>query len=237
MASKTTALKFVRFPHTPHISWLGEGIPRDDKVLPPAEATALLAHDVVVEEKLDGANLGISVSPEGMIRTQNRGQYLVEPHAGQFKELSSWLKPREEALFEALGDNLILFGEWCAARHSLAYDRLPDWFLVFDVYDRQEQRFWSTSRRNELANLLGLQAVPKVFRGKATLATLKELLQKHPSAFRNGPMEGVVVRRESGEWLDERAKMVRPDFTQAIGEHWRSRKIEWNRLDWSNTSH
>ncbi|NLZ78249.1 MAG: DNA ligase, partial [Gammaproteobacteria bacterium] len=24
---------FFRFPHTPHIDWLGEGMPRDDKVL------------------------------------------------------------------------------------------------------------------------------------------------------------------------------------------------------------
>jgi hypothetical protein len=24
---------------------------------------------------------------------------------------------------------------------------------------------------------------------------------------------------------------VHPDFTQAIGEHWRHRLIEWNRLD------
>lgn len=226
---------FFRFPHTPHIAWLGEGVPRDDKVLSPPEVSALLSHEVVVEEKLDGANLGISISPEGVLHSQNRGQYLVEPHAGQFKELSPWLKTREDALFEALGENLILFGEWCAARHSLEYDRLADWLLVFDVYDRQSQLFWSSSRRNALANQLGLKVVPKVFSGKATVESLKELLQKHPSAFRKGPMEGVVVRHESENWLEERAKLVRPDFTQAIGEHWRNRKIEWNRLDWSHS--
>lgn len=27
-----------------------------------------------------------------------------------------------------------------------------------------------------------------------------------------------------------RAKLVRADFTQAIGEHWRNRRSEWNRL-------
>ena len=31
-----------------------------------------------------------------------------------------------------LGDRLILFGEWCAAQHSLDYETLPDWFLAFD---------------------------------------------------------------------------------------------------------
>ena len=227
---------FYRFPHTPHIDWLGAGIPRDDKVLSPFEVNALLAGVVVVEEKLDGANLGISVSGEGILRTQNRGQYLVEPYGGQFKELSGWLRTHEEALFDALGEKLIIFGEWCAARHSLAYDRLADFFLVFDVYERQTRRFWSSSRRNELAKRLDLKVVPEVFKGKATVATLKKMLQSHTSAFRNGPMEGVVVRRESGDWLDERAKLVRPDFTQAIDDHWRNRKIEWNLVDWSYPS-
>jgi hypothetical protein len=41
---------FFRFPHTPHLAWLGPGVPRDDKVLAPAEAQALLAGEVVVEE-------------------------------------------------------------------------------------------------------------------------------------------------------------------------------------------
>ena len=34
---------FFRFPHTPHIAWLAAGAPRDDKVLSPEEAQALLA--------------------------------------------------------------------------------------------------------------------------------------------------------------------------------------------------
>ena len=228
-------IDFFRFPHTPHIVWLGEGAPRDDKVLSASEVKSLLSGVIVVEEKLDGANLGISISPEGNLRTQNRGQYLVDPHAGQFKELSTWLKPREEALFEVLGGNLILFGEWVAARHSLDYDCLADWFLVFDVYDRQCQRFWNTTRRNELASQLGLNVVPKIFSGRITLDELKELLDSQHSNFRNGSMEGIVVRRETKEWLDERAKLVRPDFTQAIGDHWRNRKIEWNRLAWNSS--
>jgi hypothetical protein len=33
---------FFRFPHTPHLAWLGNGSPRDDKVLSPHEVTALL---------------------------------------------------------------------------------------------------------------------------------------------------------------------------------------------------
>lgn len=34
---------------------------------------------------------------------------------------------------------------------------------------------------------------------------------------------------------EARAKLVRPDFAQAIDTHWRKRTIEWNRVDWTRT--
>jgi hypothetical protein len=42
--------------------------------------------------------------------------------------------------------------------------------------------------------------------------------------------EGLVIRRESTDWCESRAKLVRPDFTQAIDTHWRKRALEWNRI-------
>lgn len=125
---------------------------------------------------------------------------------------------------------LMLFGEWCAARHSLGYDRLPDWFLLFDVYDRSQGRFWSAPRRNALAAMLGLATVPRLLEGCFTLPQLKDALVGQHSQFRQGALEGIVIRRESAEWCEARAKLVQPDFTQAIGEHWSRRRIEWNRL-------
>lgn len=222
---------FFRFPHTPHLAWLGEAEPRDDKVLSPVEATALLADIVLVEEKLDGANLGISLAPDGSLRAQNRGQYLLAPHTGQFSRLPAWLAQHDESLRAVLTPDLIIFGEWCAARHSLDYAALPDWFLLFDVYDRSAQRFWSSPRRNALAFSAGLTTVPTVLHGKTTLAALKQLVVTRQSLYRQGPLEGVVIRRESGDWCDARAKLVRPDFTQAIDTHWRKRALEWNRVD------
>lgn len=221
---------FFRFPQTPHLAWLGEGQPRGDKVLSAGEVSALLEGDVVVEEKVDGANLGLSRGPDGTLRVQNRGQYLEKPFSGQFARLASWLPPREDALRGVLGENLILFGEWCAARHSLDYSGLPDWFLAFDVYDRSEGRFWSTARRNGLAAEAGLPTVPEIYRGRASVAHLEELVRRERSRFRSGPLEGVIVRRESADWLESRAKLVYPEFTQSIAEHWRRRGLEWNRL-------
>ena len=224
---------FFRFPTTPHLAWLGGGAtPREDKVLTPTEAAELLAGEVVVEEKLDGANLGWSLDADGSLRAQNRGQYLTHPHAGQFARLPAWEAIHGQALREALTPELILFGEWCAARHSLEYDLLPDWFLAFDVYDRAEGCFWSTERRNELAARIGVQTVPQVLLGHTDVATLERILAEWPSRYRSGPMEGVVVRREDADHGLARAKLVRADFTQAIEGHWRNRAIEWNRVSY-----
>lgn len=223
--------EFVRFPHTPHLAWLGEGEPRDDKVLSPAEARALLGAEVVVEEKLDGANLGLSIGTDGRLRAQNRGQYLRPPFIGQFSRLGPWLAVREDALFEALDSHLMAFGEWCAARHSLDYTALPDWWLVFDVYDRREGQFWSTRRRDDWARSLGLTAVPALLHGQTDLPALKGLLNRHRSRYRDGPMEGVVIRSEDDRWLRLRAKLVRSEFTQQIEGHWRSRALIWNHLE------
>ncbi|MGE3726650.1 MAG: RNA ligase family protein [Candidatus Sericytochromatia bacterium] len=49
---------------------------------------------------------------------------------GQFDKLKTWLAECEDTLFVALDENLILFGEWCAARHSSDEVSLPDWFRL-----------------------------------------------------------------------------------------------------------
>ncbi len=221
---------FFRFPHTPHLTWLGEGFPRDDKVLSPPEVSDLLADEVIVEEKIDGANLGLSLDEHGQIRAQNRGQYLRTPYLGQFTRLPAWLAQHSGALHTALTPGLILFGEWCAARHSLVYHQLPDWFLLFDVYDRDAGRFWSVARRNALADNTGLETVHGISRAYTTLAELKKLVTSRRSAFHEAALEGIVVRRDSVDWCEARAKLVHPEFTQAIDTHWRKRAIEWNRL-------
>lgn len=222
--------EFFRFPQTPHIAWLGQGAPRDDKLMAPDEVQALLEGSVVVEEKLDGANLGFSSGLGGALRVQNRGQYLAPPYSGQFQRLTGWLAMHGEALMGALEKHLIIFGEWCAARHSVAYPRLPDWWLMFDVYDRHEARFWSSRRCNALAEKLRVTSTPRVATGHHTRESLEQLVAESGSRYGDGPLEGVVVRRENADWLLARGKLVRPDFTQAIEGHWRSHRLEWNRI-------
>jgi hypothetical protein len=212
-------MDFFRFPHTPHLAWLGAGAPRGDKVLAPAEVTEMLAQPLVVEEKVDGANLGLSVSEDGELRAQNRGSYLARETAHpQFKPLWDWLARHHDALVDALWPDLMLFGEWCHAMHSIRYDRLPDWFLGFDVYDRAEGRFWETARRDALLAALELHPVPRLAAGRFDLPALRGLLGS--SRVGGGPMEGLVVRTEDAGWTEARGKLVRAEFTQAIDAHW-----------------
>jgi ATP-dependent RNA circularization protein (DNA/RNA ligase family) len=221
---------FFRFPHTPHLAWLGEGTPRDDKVLSRKEAVAWLSSPVRVEEKVDGANLGLSLGPDGRLRAQNRGQYLEHPHGGQFSRLPAWLAMHETALVSALGGGLMLFGEWCAARHSVVYESLPDWFLAFDVYDRALGKFWGADRRDDFCEQLGLRSVPTIFKGEISFHDLVDLVETQHSDFGDAALEGVVLRLDEDGFLKDRAKLVRPSFTQAIVDHWRRRAIVWNRL-------
>lgn len=220
---------FFRFPHTPHIAWLGQSRPREDKVLTPEEVSELLAGEVVVEEKVDGANLGFSVDEHGELRAQNRGTYLdLDAPQGQWRPLKRWVGSRRHALVDALWPDLVLFGEWCHAVHSIRYSRLPDWFLAFDVYDRVQGEFWSADRRNALAQQLDVVTVPELDRGHQTVESLKRLLTR--SRLTDGAAEGLYVRKEDCGVLRSRAKLVRAEFVQAIDEHWSKRTLEENQL-------
>jgi ATP-dependent RNA circularization protein (DNA/RNA ligase family) len=220
---------FFRFPRTPHLTWLGEGEPRDDKVLSPEDASDFLSADVVVEEKVDGANLGFSVNGEGALQAQNRGSYLTRDFCHeQFSPLWRWLAPRESLLMNALWPDLMLFGEWCVAVHSVEYDRLPDWFLGFDIYDRSQSRFWGTERRDALLTELGLHSVPRLATGRFTPEDLASILDG--SRVGSGPMEGLVIRQESDGWTTGRAKLVRATFAQSIEEHWSRGPLRRNSL-------
>jgi len=219
---------FFKFPSTPHIAVLPGVDVRGDKVFSELEREAFLEKTLLVEEKIDGANLGISFDSEGNIRVQNRGAYLSLPEEGQWKKLESWLMPRMETLFEHLEDRFLVFGEWCYARHSVFYDRLPDWFLGFDVYDRQFERFLSMERRDRLLKALKIVQVPLLAQGKFSFSEILDLLfQSH---FTDSPAEGIYLRFDQDDWLMQRAKLVCPGFMQSMEEHWSRSAMKANRL-------
>jgi ATP-dependent RNA circularization protein (DNA/RNA ligase family) len=219
---------FFKFPSTPHLALLSGVEVRDDKIMLDVERHDFLQQELIVEEKVDGANLGISFDSGGNIRAQNRGAYLHLPGTGQWKKLADWLAPRTDILFEKLIDRYILFGEWCYAQHSVYYDRLPDWFLGFDIYDKKSDRFFSCCRREMIFQAVGIFQVPKIDRGHFTVAELRKLLSQ--SQLSNKPAEGLYLRTDQEDWLVQRAKLIRPTFIQSVEQHWLHSGIKPNKL-------
>lgn len=107
---------------------------------------------LVVEEKMDGTQVGISFDEKSAIKIQSRGSYISsEP---EFSLLKQWVWQHFSTLLEILGNRYILFGEWLYARHTMYYDLLPDYFMEFDIFDRENQVFLSTSARQKLIGIL-----------------------------------------------------------------------------------
>lgn len=225
---------FHKFPRTPHLAVLADSVIRDDKVMSESKREMFLRHELVVEEKVDGANLGISFDGEARIRCQNRGGYLQYPYTGQWKKLPEWLTPKADILFEKLTDRYILFGEWCYAQHSVFYDQLPDWFLGFDVFDKESLKFLSCSRRDAVFRDVGISGISIIKKGHFTMSELKRMLPI--SRLCDKPAEGIYLRFDQGAWLKQRAKLVRPEFIQSVGEHWSRKGVRANQLkQWAQT--
>ena len=100
---------FVKFPSTPYIEFENNMDIRTDKILSKEEVHIFLGNEIYVEEKIDGANLGISFNDRGECLLQNRGDYLYFPLSGQWSALNKWLNINENTIFENITNEYILF--------------------------------------------------------------------------------------------------------------------------------
>ncbi len=135
-----------KFPRTPHIR--GSRKQHGDHDLEAIPFEELAGKHLVVEEKCDGANCGISFSDQGDLLLQSRGHYLRGgPREKHFNLLKQWSSTRQDELFDVLGGRYVMYGEWLYAKHTCFYDALPHYFMEFDVYDTEDKVFLSTRAR------------------------------------------------------------------------------------------
>jgi hypothetical protein len=233
-----------KYPRTPHLE--GSRLQPGDEDLDLVPSAALAGAHVVVEEKLDGANVGISVGADGRLRLQSRGHVLTGgPRERQFDLLKTWAACHQDALASVLGDQYVMYGEWLYARHTVFYDALPHYFHEFDVLDLAADRFLSTERRRALLAGLPIVSVPVLFAGafpgttalrrligpshyksprwQDRLAKTARGLGLDPSivareADASSEMEGLYLKVERDGQVVERAKLVRGTFLTAILE-------------------
>jgi len=209
-----------KFPRTPHVVNLGAAT-RDDLVMSAADAAQMLrSPQLTVEEKVDGSNLGVSFDPETFqLRFQKRSHWVTPASEAQYAKLDTWAAKRHASLWRMLGTTRVLYGEWLAAVHTVAYDSLPDWFLAFDIYDSERRGFVCRSERDRLLNAAGIHAVRVVHAGPvASVPELVAMLSGAASGFctQFTQAEGFYLRvddADSGQ-VAACAKLVHPGFIQ-----------------------
>lgn len=203
------------YPRIPHLV-AGRGT-RDDRVLAADEVADLLSQEVVVEEKLDGANVSMWIE-DGAVQSALRGGLGTADRAGQLGPLRAWLAGRGDDLVALLGEGLALYGEWLYLAHTLSYDRLPSLLCALDLR-RPDGTFLTVDQRNECCARTGLSVPPELWRGvPGDLAAVEALLG--PSRYRSGPAEGVVVRTADARG-HRIGKLLRPGFAPMSDEAWR----------------
>lgn len=125
-----------------------------------------------------------------------------------------------------MGDHVV-FGEFMKWKHSIAYDRLPDWFIAFDVYDKQNEIFLDYEQKSKLLMEWGMSQTPLIFSGKINkLEELTRFLIKSEFAD-DQHAEGIVIKNYKKQKF---AKLVRIEFLEGITDHWMTKKKIMNRL-------
>ncbi|WNV83595.1 RNA ligase family protein [Umezawaea sp. Da 62-37] len=231
-----------KYPRTRHL----EGSRRQpgDEDLDSVAFSAIAGCHVVVEEKVDGANAGVSFDADGSLLLQSRGHFLTGgPRERQFARFKAWAAGVRPVLWERLGARYVLYGEWLYAKHTVFYDALPHFFCEFDVLDRETGAFLSTPARARLLEGTSVVSVPVLHSGPLPdLASLTALLG--PSTCRTPRwrdvlveaavdagldparvvaetdrddfMEGLYIKVEVGDETVDRYKWVRPGFLTAV---------------------
>lgn len=231
---------FVKYPRTPHL--FGSTGTDDDRHLGRKESDAFLkGPSLIVEEKLDGTNVGIHFTAQGRMVLQGRGHLITEGMHPQYDLFKQWTTVKRPMLEAMLGDRYILFGEWLYATHSLHYRKLPHYFFGIDLYDKKENAF--LDRATRLARLEGsaIQTVPVVHRGPLCAGHLPRLIGpsafgghfEHPVSGKTDDLaEGLYLRTEADGQVTGRAKFVRIEFVEKMkqSERWQHRTMIVNEL-------
>lgn len=161
----------IKFPRTPHLE--GSRIqPGDEdiRIIPPRDLSGLT---LVIEEKVDGANSGVSFDEDGCLILQCRGHVLSGgPRERQFDLFKRWANHRRSALWGVLGARYVMYGEWLYTRHTIRYDHLPHYFLEFDLLDSDTGEFLSTERRRKVLNGIPVVSVPVLVKAYLTPSTV-----------------------------------------------------------------
>lgn len=204
-----------KYPRTWHLPF-SAGRSADDKVL------KSLAHfegrEVVVTLKMDGENT-----------TLYRDGFHARSIDGRSHPSRDWLAAFQARIGHEIPEGWRICGENLYARHSIAYDALPSYFLGFSVWDADN---WALSWDETLDwfELLGITPVETLWRGTFDVRKLEALA----AGLDTETQEGFVVRLADGfayaDFGRSVAKWVRPGHVQT-DTHWMHQAVVPNGLE------
>jgi hypothetical protein len=207
-----------KYPRSLHLPWSPGGTSDDKRML---DVSGLLNRPVVFTEKIDGSNI-----------TYSKGGVFARTHSGPPSHKSfSIAKVTHANIKHIIPENVSVFAEYCYAVHSIIYDGLPDYSLIFGVRDDRTNIWWGWDEVISMADALSLPTVPEIHRGmfhtEEALRKASEKFAKEPSVF-GGPREGLVIRDieyfHDDKFSTYLAKLVRKNHVQT-DDHWTSLEI------------
>ena len=206
----TYKVKYPRTMHVPH----SLGATSDDKILKSIDH--LLGKECVITEKMDG-------ECSSLYKNTRHARSLDSTH--HFSR--NWLANFHSTISYLIPDDYRICGEYLYARHSIAYDELPSYFLAFSVWSNQLCLEWDTTV--EYLNSINVNTVPVLFRGILTHDVLKEIEKN----LNYEKQEGYVIRLASSFYYDEFSssvcKYVRANHV-CTDDHWMYKQIIPNKL-------
>ncbi len=249
----------IKYPRTPHLQ--GSRLQPGDEDLSQRPFSDIAGRHIVLEEKIDGANSAISFTDSGELRLQSRGHFLTGGNREKHYDLlKQWAAVHRDRLYDVLGDRYIMYGEWMYAKHSIYYDMLPDYFMEFDILDRDTDTFLDTPSRHALIRDLPVSSCPVLasgifdsiggilaYLGDSAYISSDHIGHLREDAARLGldvdrvvretdaarTMEGIYIKVEENGRVTDRMKYVRASFLQTIEQsqsHWLDRPIVPNRI-------
>jgi len=228
---------FEKYPTICHLP--GSTMSRDDKRLDEKDIDILMnSSSLHVSEKVDGAIVGIKMQDNTPVLFKRSGVIGTGEHL-QYQEFKSWVFANMDRVGQ-IPESWAVYGEWLSIHHTIPYNKLPEFFLAFDIMT--PDGFLSIEDRDKYLNEFGFSS-PKAIDelsldffayNEYTIYQLTKLLQslsKHASEYNDSILEGFVIRNTYNDvpkedWL--KAKWVRNDFIQ--GEHWSKTNIIHNTL-------
>jgi ATP-dependent RNA circularization protein (DNA/RNA ligase family) len=192
-----------------------------------SEVKTLLAGKVVVEEKLDGANVGIIRHKRGF-HLQKRGSLVGQSEHSQFQYFHHWAHQLKYENIMSMPVGTIVYGELLYAVHTIYYDNLPDYVIMFDVWNGK--KYLDENKKYTFIDDHGFEHAPIVAYDYFTREDLNCLM---PVASAYGEIaEGIVVKRYSRKGEYFRGKVVKPQFIKEMEEsdHWTHKQIRRNKL-------